>query len=58
MAGIELVGGDYALVSWIKYNGLVRISDFFLVLFCYNHIMLVKIINVIISQRFHQFYFL
>jgi hypothetical protein len=58
VVGIELVGGDYTLVSSIKYNGLVRISDVFLGLFCYNHIMLVKIINVIISQCFQQFSFL
>jgi hypothetical protein len=52
---VELKGGDYELVSWIKFHGLFRIRDFFLVLFCCNHIMSVKIMNVIIFLCFHTF---
>jgi hypothetical protein len=50
---VELLGGGaYAFVSRIKYRGLVRIR-IFLVLFCHNNIMVLKITNVIISQCFH-----
>ena len=58
MVGVELKGDDYARVSWFKYHGLVRIRDFFSGFFCCNHIMLVKIMNVITFQCVHTFTFL
>ena len=40
------------------YCGLVRIMDsFFLVLFFYNHIIFVKVMDVIIFQCVHTFSF-
>ena len=51
-------GGDLALVSLINYRGLVRIRDFFLVLLFYNHIILVKIMNVVIFACVQTFTFL
>ena len=49
--GSRMVGGVTHLRGGTVYCGLIRIMDFFLlVVFFYNHIVFVKVMNVIIFQ--------
>jgi len=48
-----MVGRIMCLCGGILYHGLVQIRDFFF----YNHIMLVKVINVTIFHCVHTFTF-
>lgn len=49
--GSRMVGGVTLLFGGSVYCGLIRIMDFFfLVVFLYNHIVFVKVMNVIIFQ--------
>jgi hypothetical protein len=49
--GSRMDGGVTSLRGGTVYCGLIRIMDFFLlVVFFYNHILFVKVMNVIIYQ--------
>ena len=62
---VECLGVGFVVVGIMHFRGgtmyleLVQIKDFcFLVLFFYNHILLVKVMNIIIFRCHHTFTFL
>ena len=59
MVGGGVDGRDYALAWWDYVSWIIQIRDFFLIyFFFYNHIMLVKVMNVTIFQCVQTFPFL
>jgi hypothetical protein len=58
MVGVGLVWGVMRLCGRIVYCGLIRIMDFFcVVFFLYNHNRFLKVMDAIIFQRVHKFIF-